>query len=87
MPLGFLGTAIARPDLLGTGNLGKPVGHGRWDYRTEINLLRFLFRHYKKFRLILGRYTIISVDPVKQALKQRIGETIVCLMRDSNINT
>jgi len=32
MPLGFLVIVVASPDLLGTGNLGKPVGLGPSGY-------------------------------------------------------
>jgi len=87
MPLGFLGIVITSPDLLMVGNLKKPVDHGRLDYHTEVNPLHFSFRHYEGFQWILERPISISVDPIKHALNRKIRETILCLMRDNNINT
>jgi hypothetical protein len=73
--------------LLRVGNLWKPVGHGQFDYHTEVTPLRFSLDHCEGFQWILERPSNISVDPIKHALNQGIGETIVCLMIDSNINT
>jgi hypothetical protein len=37
--------------------------------------------------MYFGRRSNISADPIKHALNQKIGETIVCPMIDSNIST